>query len=407
MASDEPRGKYKIKTIAALTGVNPTLLRAWERRYGFLEPVRVSSHHRLYTEEDLTVLLRIQGMLNGGLSIGEVAALGRAQLLSGEVQPPSRPLPSRSGEGRIPPAVRDALQNLTTQPLSSRLPLEQRWKGEGLGVPSLRELQPSELATLVRLYQTVRDVYQVWLYSRDAPALEALNATLQPLRDRAFLSALEQFGSLSHSHDPVHRSAFCLVREGALPALLLRCRDVHWGADDLEQCALLARDHAKMLRNAWPTLDVALTTADSAPKLHMLPSILAKLKLLSTEGAPLRVVAGYTGPITCCCSETAALDRTLYELVDRAGASQRPLQVWAIAVDDGLVRIGLQSPEGNAAAPWDPNDYPAMAVSRAHGVSAEQALRQGYLGGDGGSWSWMHWPMVATGGDAPVCACEP
>ena len=96
------RDLYKIKTIASLTGFNPTLLRAWERRYGLLVPTRTDTGHRLYTVDDLRVLRRVRNMLDQGRSIGEIVAQGRNRLLSQGgapvsshtlQQPPTAPYP--------------------------------------------------------------------------------------------------------------------------------------------------------------------------------------------------------------------------------------------------------------------------------------------------------------------------
>jgi len=72
---------YKIGTLAKKTGYSPNLLRAWEKRYGFLKPLRGSGGQRIYPEEDLRLLLVIRGELERGRSIGELALLGRAKLL--------------------------------------------------------------------------------------------------------------------------------------------------------------------------------------------------------------------------------------------------------------------------------------------------------------------------------------
>ena len=38
---------FPIREVARLTGVNPVTLRAWERRYGLIQPTRTESGHRL------------------------------------------------------------------------------------------------------------------------------------------------------------------------------------------------------------------------------------------------------------------------------------------------------------------------------------------------------------------------
>lgn len=78
------QGPYKMRTIGRLTGYSPELLRAWERRHGLLEPLRGSGGHRLYTEDDLKVLLRVRTLTQEGRSIGEIARFGREELLQQE-----------------------------------------------------------------------------------------------------------------------------------------------------------------------------------------------------------------------------------------------------------------------------------------------------------------------------------
>jgi DNA-binding transcriptional MerR regulator/methylmalonyl-CoA mutase cobalamin-binding subunit len=95
-----PKDLYKIKTIASMTGFNPTLLRAWERRYELLVPTRTATGHRLYTTDDLRVLRRVRVLLDQGRSIGEIVAQGRQRLLSpghpGAAPTPPLPAPDPS-----------------------------------------------------------------------------------------------------------------------------------------------------------------------------------------------------------------------------------------------------------------------------------------------------------------------
>lgn len=63
---------YPIRTVATLTGVNPITLRAWERRYGLINPVRTESGHRLYTRDDIDLIHRIVALLDKGVAISQV-----------------------------------------------------------------------------------------------------------------------------------------------------------------------------------------------------------------------------------------------------------------------------------------------------------------------------------------------
>ncbi|MDY6948010.1 MAG: MerR family transcriptional regulator [Pseudomonadota bacterium] len=64
---------FPIRTVATLTGVNAITLRAWERRYGILKPLRTDGGHRLYGREHIDLVNRIAALLARGMSIGQVA----------------------------------------------------------------------------------------------------------------------------------------------------------------------------------------------------------------------------------------------------------------------------------------------------------------------------------------------
>lgn len=59
-------------------GVSPELLRAWERRYGLLQPARTKGGLRLYSAEDVRRVRAMQAHLDGGLSAAEAARLASA-----------------------------------------------------------------------------------------------------------------------------------------------------------------------------------------------------------------------------------------------------------------------------------------------------------------------------------------
>lgn len=65
-------GLYPIRTVSSLTGVNSITLRAWERRYGLIKPVRTPKGHRLYTQNDIDLIQEVLELLDKGISIGQV-----------------------------------------------------------------------------------------------------------------------------------------------------------------------------------------------------------------------------------------------------------------------------------------------------------------------------------------------
>ena len=71
----ERRGRFTIGTVARRTGLSPDVLRAWERRYGVVEPTRTGGGDRLYSTADLTRLQLLSRAVAAGHPIGRVAAL--------------------------------------------------------------------------------------------------------------------------------------------------------------------------------------------------------------------------------------------------------------------------------------------------------------------------------------------
>src|SRR4051794_14104609 len=65
----------RIGELSKRTGVSPELLRAWERRYGLLQPSRSTGGLRLYRRDDLERVLRMQRHLAEGIAAAEAAAL--------------------------------------------------------------------------------------------------------------------------------------------------------------------------------------------------------------------------------------------------------------------------------------------------------------------------------------------
>ena len=54
---------YRIGEVSRLTALKPFVLRYWETEFPMLEPVKSSSGHRLYRQEDVEMVLRIKRLL--------------------------------------------------------------------------------------------------------------------------------------------------------------------------------------------------------------------------------------------------------------------------------------------------------------------------------------------------------
>jgi len=73
MASESDPAVLRIGELARRVAVNQDLLRAWERRYGLLKPVRSPSGFRLYSGADEQRVRRMQAHLGRGLAAAEAA----------------------------------------------------------------------------------------------------------------------------------------------------------------------------------------------------------------------------------------------------------------------------------------------------------------------------------------------
>src|SRR5689334_23918818 len=68
-------GALRIGELSRRSGVSPELLRAWERRYGLLQPTRSAGGLRLYSPDDLARVQAMQRHLADGYAAAEAAAL--------------------------------------------------------------------------------------------------------------------------------------------------------------------------------------------------------------------------------------------------------------------------------------------------------------------------------------------
>jgi MerR family transcriptional regulator, light-induced transcriptional regulator len=70
-------GRFRIGELSRRSGVSNELLRAWERRYGLLDPIRSDGGYRLYSEQDERRVTAMRAHLERGLSAAEAARLTR------------------------------------------------------------------------------------------------------------------------------------------------------------------------------------------------------------------------------------------------------------------------------------------------------------------------------------------
>lgn len=143
-------GSYPISTVSELTGVNPVTLRAWERRYGLIQPERTESGHRMYSQADISRIRHILELLDQGMSIGRVQKALLNEFAETENQETGGPwvdyrdamlyAVSRFDEAVLEDKYNEAMAlypvDVVTRQLLTPLlhDLGERWKNSGTGV---------------------------------------------------------------------------------------------------------------------------------------------------------------------------------------------------------------------------------------------------------------------------------
>ncbi|KAF1010786.1 MAG: HTH-type transcriptional regulator MlrA [Pseudomonas fluorescens] len=97
-AATDSNQLFPIREVSRLTGVNPVTLRAWERRYGLIQPVRTESGHRLYSRTDIDTVHRILDWIERGVSVSKV---GRILARDAEQAQTVRHEPSAGGQHEL------------------------------------------------------------------------------------------------------------------------------------------------------------------------------------------------------------------------------------------------------------------------------------------------------------------
>lgn len=108
MSSTGDGGLHPVRIVAQRTGLTPDVLRAWERRYGAVMPVRSPGGQRLYSNSDLERLTLLARASRSGRQIGQLVPLPNeeiARLIDGD----ERESRERVGLGPDKPAIESYL----------------------------------------------------------------------------------------------------------------------------------------------------------------------------------------------------------------------------------------------------------------------------------------------------------
>jgi methanogenic corrinoid protein MtbC1 len=82
MPGSRPDRTYEIHEVAELTGLATARLRAWERRYEVVRPLRLPNGYRAYTADQVALLRAYARLIRAGERIGDLAARPREDVLA-------------------------------------------------------------------------------------------------------------------------------------------------------------------------------------------------------------------------------------------------------------------------------------------------------------------------------------
>ena len=86
--TNDDSAQYLIRTVSKRSGVKSDLVRAWERRYQAVNPIRTAGGHRVYTDQDIARLKLLNEATNNGHSISQIAQMSLddlKQLIKNEI----------------------------------------------------------------------------------------------------------------------------------------------------------------------------------------------------------------------------------------------------------------------------------------------------------------------------------
>lgn len=136
--------KHPIQVVARRTGLNPDVIRAWERRYDTVAPERASNGRRLYTDADVEKLTLLRRATSAGRRISDIANLSISELYSlietDEVAAAqARVIPSeRPNTGSVMEHFEECLDAITAMN-SSQLKASLIKADKSLGIPFILE----------------------------------------------------------------------------------------------------------------------------------------------------------------------------------------------------------------------------------------------------------------------------
>ena len=313
------------------------------------------------------------------------------------------------------------------------LPLpSERYQGTGLEW-SIENLAPFDRDSICTFYDQMNELMQLPVWTQDEPGIRR-DTILQWAQDQGWVQCWRNVTAMGPESYAMLGSDYRLrqvihdLRGGPLTSLVLAMSMLKNGkATDTDYIWLLARDVRKIARNCFPDLDQQSYRKDRGTQKHALSLLSDKWRRVS-RGGGVDITANFDGDIANSCVEFAALDRTIYNLMNNAlresATTDEPVRLFMLAPEKPAVpqhvRFWIRNPvhpsqthriqtkfgsnlhdlfltnfstTGSGIGMQIVSDF----VGQAYDLGARDALQKKILGAfieNGYFNTWFHWPVV-------------
>ncbi len=201
-----------------------------------------------------------------------------------------------------------------------------RYDGTGFSA-SLEEFSEQDKQTLLTVYQHIKAIYDVWLYMKEAPNYRILQPNADWFLSEGFLTIAKDLGA-NDEYPSIHiQKILHDIRGGALMSMVshankIKAMNLYHEVDIMRSFVFLARDQAKMMRNAVHDIDLMTRAADERIRIHSIYDYVQKWNNFeyhhNDRTITVKVQCYFEGNVTTCCLEASALDRVVYNFVNNA-----------------------------------------------------------------------------------------
>ena len=323
----------------------------------------------------------------------------------------------------------------------------ERYDGGGMGV-LLKDFDPEDISLILRVYNTIKMIYDISLYAsthQNQSDYSLFENIIKRLDTPEFTSSVRKIGTYTQSNDtasPQLQQVVHDIRGGSLMSLIgyagLLLQDPT-NAQFLKTAIALARDHAKMMRNAIPDLDIPVRNADESIKIHNIDSFLDKLDgaiiKFAEKQVQVSVHTTFDGDISNRCLETSAIDRIIYNYLNNAArfTSNGQVKTSVFQINPKVIRCVTENEVSKDQQMWLENNITdlkklfdtgitrdstgiglntcAEFIKQSFGlINAQEAVNQAYIGTkliENRFYAWFHWPIYfQTSDNEQRCDCR-